>query len=56
MMTRLYVMKAHALLASFIFPVAIMFMMAWQAPKLKRLTVGAFVAGIGSFLAMIWLS
>jgi hypothetical protein len=32
------------------------FMMAWQAPKLKRLTIGAFVAGIGSFLVMIWLS
>jgi hypothetical protein len=25
------------------------FIMAWQAPKLKRLTIGAFVAGIGSF-------
>jgi hypothetical protein len=32
------------------------FMMAWQSPKLKRLTIGAFVAGIGSFLVMIWLS
>ena len=32
------------------------FMMAWQAPKLKRLTIGAFIAGSGSFLAMIWLS
>jgi hypothetical protein len=32
------------------------FMMAWQTPKLKRLTIGAFLAGIGSFLAMIWLS
>jgi len=32
------------------------FMMAWQAPKLKRLTIGAFVAGIGSFLMMVWLS
>jgi hypothetical protein len=32
------------------------FMMAWQAPRLKRLTIGAFVAGIGSFMVMIWLS
>jgi hypothetical protein len=32
------------------------FMMAWQAPKLKRLTIGAFVAGIGSFLLIVVLS
>ncbi|MFT5707896.1 MAG: hypothetical protein ACI9ES_002198 [Oceanospirillaceae bacterium] len=32
------------------------FMMAWQVPKLKKLTMSAFLAGIGSFLAMIWLS
>ena len=32
------------------------FMMAWQAPKLKRITIGAFVAGIGSFLIMVLLS
>ncbi len=32
------------------------FMMAWQAPKLKRLTLGAFVAGIGSFLLIAGLS
>jgi hypothetical protein len=32
------------------------FMMAWQAPKLRRLTIGAVMAGIGSFLVMVWLS
>jgi hypothetical protein len=25
------------------------FITAWQAPKVKRLTIGAFVAGTGSF-------
>jgi hypothetical protein len=30
------------------------FMRVWCAPKLKRLTIGAFVVGTRAFLAMVW--
>ncbi|WP_299078067.1 PepSY domain-containing protein [uncultured Paraglaciecola sp.] len=32
------------------------FMMAWQTPKLKRITSITFVAGIGSFFVFVYLS
>lgn len=32
------------------------FMMAWQSPKLKKLTFISFVIGVGSFMVMVWLS
>lgn len=31
------------------------FVMAWQTPKLKQATIITFFAGIGSFLAFVWL-
>lgn len=32
------------------------FMMAWQTPRLKKITLITFFAGIGSFLVIVWLS
>lgn len=32
------------------------FIMAWQTPKLKKVTLITFFAGIGSFLVIVWLS
>jgi hypothetical protein len=32
------------------------FMMAWQTPRLKRATLMTSLVGLGSFLAIVWLS
>ena len=32
------------------------FVMAWQTPKLKRITLMASLMGIGSFVVFVWLS
>lgn len=32
------------------------FIMAWQTPKLKRLTFITFLIGAGSFIGIVWLS
>lgn len=52
------VFKVYAAFFAFVLGLLLIsgFMMAWQTPKLKRITLGAFAAGIMSFIVIGGLS
>ena len=52
------VFKVYAAFFAFVLGMLLIsgFMMAWQTPKLKRITLGAFAAGIMSFIVIGGLS
>jgi hypothetical protein len=52
------VFKVYAAFFAFVLGMLLIsgFMMAWQTPKLKQITLGAFAAGIISFLVIGGLS